>query len=44
MSHAVREMDPRSTVADMTPGNHGLRRQIALRYMVGGLPCPSRSW
>lgn len=40
MSHAVREMDPRSTVADMTPGNHGLRRQIALRYMVGGLPLP----
>ncbi len=40
MSHAVREMDPRSTVSDMTPGNHGLRRQIALRYMVGGLPLP----
>lgn len=40
MAHAVRDMDPRSTVADMTPGNHGLRRQIALRYMVGGLPLP----
>ncbi|MCY1280830.1 HTH-type transcriptional regulator NorG [compost metagenome] len=40
MAHAVREMDPRSTVADMTPGNHALRRQIALRYMVGGLPLP----
>ncbi|MBT8766124.1 GntR family transcriptional regulator MpaR [Metapseudomonas boanensis] len=38
MAHAVRDMDPRSTVADMTPGNHALRRQIALRYMVGGLP------
>ena len=34
------DMDPQSVVADMTPGNHGLRRQIALRYMVGGLLLP----
>ena len=40
MAHAVRDMDPQSVVADMTPGNHGLRRQIALRYMVGGLLLP----
>lgn len=40
MAHAIRDMDPRSTVADMTPGNNDLRRQIALRYMVGGIPLP----
>ncbi|KAF1053220.1 MAG: HTH-type transcriptional regulator NorG [Stenotrophomonas maltophilia] len=40
MAHAVRDMDPRATVADMTPGSHTLRRQIALRYMVGGVPLP----
>ena len=40
MAHAVRDMDPQSVVADMTPRNHGLRRQIALRYMVGGLLLP----
>ncbi len=29
-------MDPWSTVDDLTPGNFELRRQIALRYMLGG--------
>ncbi len=40
MAHAVRDMDPRSVVADLAPGSHALRRQIALRYMVGGMPLP----
>ena len=40
MAQAVRDMDPRATVADMTPGSHALRRQIALRYMVNGTPLP----
>src|SRR3546814_15097840 len=33
-------MDPRVVVTDMSPGNPQLRRQIALRYMVGGLMLP----
>ncbi len=33
-------MDPRMVVTDMSPGNPQLRRQIALRYMVGGLMLP----
>lgn len=40
MAQAVRDMDPRATVADMTPGSHALRRQIALRYRVNGTPLP----
>ena len=40
MAHAVRDMEPRAAVADMTPGSHALRRQIALRYMVNGTPLP----
>ncbi|SDO88596.1 DNA-binding transcriptional regulator, MocR family, contains an aminotransferase domain [Pseudomonas jinjuensis] len=38
MAQAVRDMDPRAVVTDMVPGSHSLRRQIALRYMVGGMP------
>ena len=30
-------LDPWSTVDDLTPGNEGLRRQIALRYLIDGL-------
>jgi DNA-binding transcriptional MocR family regulator len=30
-------LDPRSTVDDLTPGNAELRRQIALRYRLGGM-------
>lgn len=30
-------LDPWSTVDDLTPGNAELRRQIALRYLLGGL-------
>ncbi|WP_089393395.1 GntR family transcriptional regulator MpaR [Pseudomonas delhiensis] len=40
MAHAVRDMEPRAAVADMTPGSHALRRQIALRYRVNGTPLP----
>lgn len=36
MSSALKNMDPWSTVDDLTPGNANLRRQIALRYMVEG--------
>ncbi|MGQ4582687.1 aminotransferase class I/II-fold pyridoxal phosphate-dependent enzyme [Lysobacter sp. F60174L2] len=31
-------IDPWSTVDDLTPGNAELRRQIALRYLLGGVP------
>ena len=40
MATASREMDPRMVVTDMSPGNPQRRRQIALRYMVGGLVLP----
>jgi len=37
MASSVQAMDPWSTVDDLTPGNPGLRRQIALRYLADGL-------
>ncbi|MGH8808316.1 MAG: PLP-dependent aminotransferase family protein [Noviherbaspirillum sp.] len=37
MASTVQNMDPWSTVDDLTPGNAGLRRQIALRYLADGL-------
>lgn len=37
MASSVQRMDPWSTVDDLTPGNAGLRRQIALRYLTDGL-------
>lgn len=37
MAPSVQEMDPWSTVDDLTPGNASLRRQIALRYLADGL-------
>jgi len=40
LASAARDMDPRLTVTDLSPGNPMLRRQIALRYMVGGLMLP----
>lgn len=40
LASASRAMDPRVTVTDLSPGNPQLRRQIALRYMVGGLMLP----
>lgn len=40
MAKATRLMDLRSVVVDLPPGNHSLRRQIALRYMVAGVMVP----
>src|SRR5690349_11279435 len=40
LASATREMDPRMVVTDLSPGSPQLRRQIALRYMVGGLMLP----
>lgn len=37
MSASLQEIDPWSTVDDLTPGNANLRRQIALRYLADGL-------
>lgn len=38
MASAVQRMDPWHTVDDLAPGNAGLRRQIALRYLADGMP------
>lgn len=40
LGHAARNMDPRSTVTDLPPGNEELRRQIALRYLGKGVTLP----
>lgn len=40
LATASREMDPRMVVTDISPGHPHLRRQIALRYQVGGLMVP----
>lgn len=37
MASTVQHMDPWNTVDDLAPGNAGLRRQIALRYLADGL-------
>lgn len=37
MASSVQNMDPWSTVDDITPGNAALRRQIALRYLADGV-------
>lgn len=37
MAASVQDMNPWSTVDDLTPGNASLRRQIALRYLADGL-------
>lgn len=37
MASSVQQMDPWSTVDDLTPGNASLRRQIALRYLADGI-------
>ena len=36
MASSALRLDPWSTVDDLTPGNIGLRRQIALRYLIDG--------
>ena len=37
MASTVQQLDPWSSVDDLTPGNPQLRRQIALRYLADGL-------
>lgn len=37
LSRRLRRLDPWRTVADLAPGNLELRRQISLRYHIGGL-------
>ncbi|MDN5842808.1 MAG: PLP-dependent aminotransferase family protein [Alcaligenaceae bacterium] len=37
MGSATKNLDPWSTVDDLTPGHANLRRQIALRYLAAGL-------
>ncbi|MFC7298640.1 PLP-dependent aminotransferase family protein [Herminiimonas aquatilis] len=37
MAASVQQLDPWSSVDDLTPGNPQLRRQIALRYLADGL-------
>jgi DNA-binding transcriptional MocR family regulator len=37
----LRRLDPWRTVADLTPGNPELRRQIALRYSLDGIGIPA---
>ncbi|MCF7202832.1 GntR family transcriptional regulator MpaR [Pseudomonas oligotrophica] len=40
MAHGLRTLSPHEVIADMTAGNPDLRRQIALRYMAGGVLLP----
>ncbi len=37
MASTIQSMDPWTTVRDLSPGDEGLRRQIALRYLIDGL-------
>jgi DNA-binding transcriptional MocR family regulator len=37
LASSMRRLDPWSTVADLSPGNAELRRQIALRYQLDGV-------
>jgi DNA-binding transcriptional MocR family regulator len=38
MAAAAQSLDPWSTVDDLSPGHEPLRSQIALRYLVAGMP------
>ena len=40
MTRGLRALSPQQLVADMTAGHTDLRRQIALRYMLGGIQRP----
>ncbi|TFH88759.1 PLP-dependent aminotransferase family protein [Billgrantia azerbaijanica] len=40
MARGLRELAPGEVIADMTTGHPDLRRQIALRYMLGGIQLP----
>ena len=37
LNRSMRNLDPRSTVTDLAPGNLELRRQISLRYHLDGI-------
>ncbi|AYD67078.1 PLP-dependent aminotransferase family protein [Achromobacter sp. B7] len=41
MAAHLKRQDPLDTVEDLSPGNPGLRRQIALRYLIGGMNVPA---
>ena len=41
MAAHLKRQDPRDTVEDLAPGNPRLRRQIALRYLIGGINLPA---
>ena len=36
LASAARQLNPRSTLSDLPPGNEELRRQLALRYLAPG--------
>ena len=42
LAASAQALDPWSTVDDLTPGNNGLRRQIALRYLSEGMRIPTQ--
>ena len=41
MSAHLKHQDPLATMEDLSPGNPGLRRQIALRYLIAGINVPA---
>lgn len=41
MSAHLKRQDPLDTIVDLSPGNPGLRRQIALRYLIAGINVPA---
>nr|WP_220805997.1 PLP-dependent aminotransferase family protein [Achromobacter sp. UMC71] len=41
MSAHLKRQDPLATMEDLSPGNPGLRRQIALRYLIAGINVPA---
>lgn len=41
MSAHLKRQDPLDKMEDLSPGNPGLRRQIALRYLIAGINVPA---
>ncbi|WP_025141029.1 PLP-dependent aminotransferase family protein [Achromobacter sp. DH1f] len=41
MAAHLKRQDPLATMEDLSPGNPGLRRQIALRYLIAGINVPA---
>ena len=41
LAAAAQELDPWSTVDDLTPGQADLRRQISVRYLIDGIDVPA---